>query len=293
MDIKQLRYFIAVAEAGSFTLAAQELHIAQPALSIAIKKLEHHLSMPLFVRGEKRIQLTQEGQVLLTHAHRVVQQMRDTATAMDELKGLQKGEVRIGVPGMLGSYFFPDLLMGFRRRYPDLKLTIIEAGTHSLRKMLLESDLDLAVITASDVPSSLETMPLISSQMVAVVSEEHPLAGCQTLDYQTFFDHELIMFRPGYFHRDYLDQICHQYAINPKLSLETNLLAMILNIVRHGVAISALLEMVTEHEHGIVGIPFTQPINLDISMAWRKGGYLSLADRAFIDYIKTHNPSTQ
>ncbi|OOE53462.1 LysR family transcriptional regulator [Salinivibrio kushneri] len=293
MDIKQLRHVIAIAEAKSFTLAAQRLHIAQPALSIAIKKLENQLGMPIFIRNEKHIQLTQEGQVLLQHAYRVVQQMQDAATAMDELKGLQKGEVRIGVPGMLGSYFFPELLMGFRRRYPTLKLTVVEAGTHSLRQMLLDGELDLAVINDRDVPDSLDTTHLISSQMVAVVATDHPLAKHSTLDYHTFFAHELIMFRPGYFHRDYLDQVCDTHAMTPKLSLETNLLAMILNIVRHGFAISALLDMVTEHESGIVGIPFTQPIKLDISIAWRKEGYLSLADRAFIDYVQQHNPSAQ
>ena len=288
MDTRQLTYFVTLAETANFTRAAERLHIAQPALSVAIKKFEQQLDLPLFHRTDRKVTLTHEGEVLLEHARRILQQINDANIAMDELKGLERGEVRLGVPSMLGSYFFPEILMGFKSQYPNLKLTIVEAGTQSIRKMLLDGELDLGVIHNADVPDRLEIEHLITSQMVAVVSEEHELASQSQIHFKDFFKEELVMFKPGYFHREFIDQICHTHHFKPQISFETNLLPMILNIIRHNFAVSALLELVTEHEKGLIPIPFAEPVYLNIAMAWRKNGYLSLADRAFMAFVKKH-----
>lgn len=288
MDIRQLTYFVTLAETGNFTRAAEQLHIAQPALSVAIKKLESQLELPLFHRNDRKIVLTHEGHILLGHARLILQQMKDANMAMAELRGLEKGEVRLGLPSMLGSYFFPEILMAFKSQYPNLKLTIVEAGTQSIRKMLLNGELDLGIIQNDDVPDSLITEHLLTSQMVAVVSEGHPLVEQDTVSFDDFFHQELVMFKHGYFHREFIDRVCHQHQLTPQIAFETNLLPMILKIVRNDFAVTALLEMVTEHEKGLVPIPFSQPVFLDIAIAWRKNGYLSVADRAFMEFVKKH-----
>ena len=106
MNTRLLRYFVKLVETENFTHAAKQLHIAQPALSVAIKKLEQHLDVPLFHRNERKVTLTDEGKVLLEHARLILQQIDDATIAMAELKGLEKGEVKLGVPSMLGSYLF-------------------------------------------------------------------------------------------------------------------------------------------------------------------------------------------
>ncbi|GAB6262312.1 LysR substrate-binding domain-containing protein [Photobacterium sp. CCB-ST2H9] len=288
MDVRQLTYFITIAECGSFTRAASKLHIAQPALSIAMKKLEQQLEMPLFHRSDRQIALTHEGEVLIQHARLILQQVEDARIAMAELKGLQKGEVRLGVPSMLGSYFFPEILMGFKSRYPNLKLTLVEAGTQSIRSMLLSGELDLGVIRSADLPDSLEAEPLLTSEMVAVVSPNHEFAQLPAVSFEQFFSQELVMFKQGYFHRDYLDSVCQKHKLKQKIAFETNLLPMILSIIRQEFAVSALLKMVTRHEPGLTAIPFREPVHLNLAIAWRKNGYLSLADRAFMEFIKAH-----
>jgi len=107
MDTRLLTYFAAVAKYQNITHAAKALHIAQPALSVAIKKLESQLELELFRRNERKIALTHEGEVLLTHAKQILQQLDDATLAMKELRGLEKGEVRLGVPSIMGSYYFP------------------------------------------------------------------------------------------------------------------------------------------------------------------------------------------
>ncbi|MGC9492467.1 LysR family transcriptional regulator, partial [Vibrio genomosp. F10] len=131
METRHLKHFVKVAELGHFTMAAKALHIAQPALSISIKKFEQQLGVVLFKRQDRKVELTHEGKVLLEHAKRILQQLDDAKLAMDELIGLEKGEVRLGAPSMMGSYFFPEILMAFKSHYPNLKLTLVDAGTQS------------------------------------------------------------------------------------------------------------------------------------------------------------------
>ncbi|WP_114764383.1 LysR family transcriptional regulator [Vibrio rhodolitus] len=288
MDSKHLKHFVTVAEYGHFTQAAKALHIAQPALSISIKKFEQQLGMTLFRRTERKVELTDEGKVLLKHAKRVLQQIDDAKLAMDELKGLEKGEVRLGAPSMMGSYFFPQILMAFKSRYPDLKLTLVDAGTGSIRTMLLNGELDIGVINLDkQVPDDLETDILLHSEMVAVVGKDHPFASKQSVRFDEFFEQDLVMFKEGYFHRDYIEAKAKENALELECAFETNLLPLILSIVRREFAITALLDLVTHHEADIVGVPFEQPVKLDLALAWRKGGYLSIADRTFIEFVKS------
>lgn len=288
MESKHLKHFVAVAQHGHFTRAAKALHIAQPALSISIKKLEQNLGVELFRREDRQVSLTDEGLVLYEHAKRILQQLEDAQLAIDELKGLEKGEVRLGAPSMMGSYFFPQILMAFNSRYPNLKLTLVDAGTRDIRKMLLNGELDIGMIDDVNVPDDLDTDHLLQVEMLAVVAKEHPFAKQKSVSFEAFFDNELVMFKPGYFHRDFLEDKALQCNKEMRFSFETNLLPMILSIVKNEFAITALLELVTQNEKDVVGVPFEPRVKINLSLAWRKHGYLSMADRTFIDFVKQY-----
>ncbi|MFY2508584.1 LysR family transcriptional regulator [Vibrio pectenicida] len=288
MDTRHLKHFVAVAELKHFTQAARELHIAQPALSMSIKKFEQQLGVELFRRDDRHVSLTNEGKVLYQHAKRVLQQIDDAKLAIDELRGLEKGEVRLGAPSMMGSYFFPQVLMAFKTHYPNLKITLVDAGTRSIRQMLLEGELDIGVIDGQNVPEDLETDYLSDEEMVAVVGLEHDISNRESISFEEFFDHELVMFKPGYFHRDFVEDKARLYKRDIKFSFETNLLPLILSIVKHEFAITALLKLVTENETDVVAVPFDNPVRIRLSLAWRKNGYLSIADRTFIEFVKQY-----
>ncbi|WP_192867877.1 LysR family transcriptional regulator [Thaumasiovibrio subtropicus] len=286
MNIKYLYYFDVLADEMHFTNAAKRLHIAQPALSIAIKNLETHFGLTLFHRQGKQIYLTYEGNALRQQTRILLQQMTNTERVMADLKGVESGEVRLGVPGMLGSYYFPEILFGFKQRYPNLKLTLVEAGAASLKTMLIDGDIDMAVIIDEDVPETLATDPLLKAEMVAVAAENHPISQQESITFPDFFDQPLVLFKSGYFHRDYIDAAIDKHQVKPNIAYETNLLPLILQIVRKEQAMTALLRLVTEHEAGITPISFDQPIVFDLALAWRKESYLSVADRTFIEFIK-------
>ncbi len=285
MDLKQLRYFHEIARLGSFTRAADSLYVAQPAVSVAIRKLEAELDLTLFHRHDRKVTLTDEGARLLPHAQRILQAVDDAELEMQELKGLSQGEVRVGIPGMLGSYYFPPILMAFRHRYPHLSLTVLEGGTWQLQQMLEQGELDLAVIVRDFVPPELEAKTLLREEMRVIVARDHALASQAFVSLNDFFNEELVMFRAGYFHRKIIDRLAQKAGVTPIIGFETNLLPLIKSIIKQGFGISTLLTMVVKEDPELVDLPFEQPLWLDLCIAWRKQGYLSRANQAFVEFV--------
>lgn len=285
MNIKHLRYFKAVADHKSFTKAATALHIAQPAISMAIKSLETSLDLTLLHRNERHIHLTDEGARLYEHATKILQATEDALLEMRELRGLLKGEVRVGIPSMLGSYYFPPILMAFRHRYPQLTLTVIDGGTSRLRQLLETGELDLAVIVDNAIPSDLDSRLFLKEQMMVVCSREHAFATEASIAPEQLFAEELVMFNTGYFHRNVVDNLAQQSSLTPNICFETNLTPLIKSIVKQGFAVTTLMKMVIEQDPELIALPFTDPIWLDLSIAWRKDGYLSQANQTFVDFV--------
>ncbi len=285
MDYKALSYFHEVARLQSFTRAAESLDVAQPAVSMAIKRLEQQLQLTLFHRRDRQISLTDEGQRLFKQAHRIIQAMTDADLEMEELRGLQRGVVQLGTPSMLGSYYFPPMIMAFKHKYPNLNLSVREGGAWQLQQLLEKGELDLAVIESGEVSENIESVPILREEMRVVVPLDHPFASRESVSPEEFLQQELVIFRPGYFHRRVLDQMAENAGIQPAISFETNLLPLIRSIVKQGFGISTLLNMAVENDPELVTVSFDPPIELDLCLAWREDGYLSKANQAFVEFI--------
>lgn len=288
MDSRKLRIFYEVARQGSFTRAAESLQIAQSAVSIAVKKLEQQLNLLLFQRQDRQISLTSEGRVLWGHAESILAALDQAQLEMDELRGLRKGEVRIGIPSMLGSYYFPELLMAFKQRYPALKLRVEEAGTRDIQRMIDSGELDLGIIVRDQLPEHLEAELFLREEMVVCVPPDHPLVAQQQVSFDQFFAEPLVLFKPGYFHREYIDRLARRSGNRMQIEFETNLIPLIRSIVHKGFGITTFLRMVVEDDRGLVARSFAEPVWLDLCIAWKRGGYLAHADRQFVQFLLSH-----
>jgi len=290
MDLRKLTIFRAVAERGSFTRAAEQLHMAQPAVSIAVRKLEQELDLLLFHRQDKGIQLTAEGRALRRHADRVLEAVRDAQLEMDELRGLRKGEVRIGIPSMLGSYYFPEILMAFKQRYPDLNLSVEEAGTRDIQRRIDAGELDMGIIVRDQLPEDLEARVFLRAEMVACVPLDHPLAKASSVSFDDFFAEQLVLFKEGYFHREFIDRLAQRSGNRLQVAFETNLIPLIRAIVRKGFGITTFLRMVVDDDPSLCACSFSEPVWLDLCIAWKRGAYLSHADRRFVEFLLQNAP---
>ena len=285
MDLKQLSFFAEVARRASFTKAAQQLCVVQSAVSIAIKKLEADLGLALFNRVGKKVSLTAEGKVLLEHAHRIIDQFQSARQAMDELKGLEKGVVRIGLPSLLGTYYFPDILADFKRRYPNLRLSVYEAGARQLQQMIHEGELDMGIVVRDELPENLEARGFLKEEMVACVAPGHPFAGASGISHEEFLRQELVLFKEDYFHREFINRISHRLGQSLDIVVETNLVPLIISTVAQGSGITTFLRMVADATPGLVAVPFNDPVYLELCIAWKKDAFLAKADQAFIEFL--------
>lgn len=285
MEFRQLQHFVAIVETGSISAAARRLYLAQPAISASIKKLENELNMPLLHRRERGVSLTEAGQQFLLHAKQILQQASDAKSAMQAIEGLDQGEVEIGVPPMLGSYFFPPLIMAFKHQHPALRLNILDSGTRSIRKKLLEGDLELGVVADHDIPPEFDSGKLIREEMVVCMAADHPLSQFEKIEYAEFLKYELILFGKGYYHHSLIEKISQKEKESPKIAFTSNLLPLIKTVIRKGYAISPMWKVTIQDDDEIITRPFVEPFCIDLSLAWRRDSYLSRANQVFRDFI--------
>ncbi|MEH6651308.1 MAG: LysR substrate-binding domain-containing protein [Motiliproteus sp.] len=288
MDIRRLRYLCQLAESGNYTQAAQRLGIAQSALSMAIKKLEEEVGLKLINRAERQMTLTTDGQVLFKHAGLILEAVHEAEREIQELKGIESGVVNFGATSMISSYYLPKVLAAFKQRYPGVRINLIEAGTASLQQMLLDSELDLALIRTDKVHEQLRHVELFEEQVMACLPRSHPLAQQPTITLQAFCREPLVLFREGYFLREAVSRYCQQHQLTLDIRFETNLVELLKSLVISGVGISTGLSMILEQEDALVALPFEPPIPLYLGLGWKKSHYLSKAGQAFVEYLQQH-----
>jgi DNA-binding transcriptional LysR family regulator len=285
MDLRQLRIFCEVARLESFTRAAESLRLAQPAVSISVRKLEEELELILLNRQEKRITLTAEGERLFAHAQRILEECTAAQREMAELKGFTGGEVRIGLPPMMSSYYFPRLIRDFRRRYPQLKISINGEGAANLQQSISRGEIDMGVIAGHKVAPGLESVPFLREEVVACVPVGHPLAQQRAITPAEFLRQPLIVYQQGYYMRELVDELIATTALPAQIIFESNLFSMSRALTKEGLGVSTFLRMAVSEDPELVTIPFDPPRHLDFVIAWKANRYLSRANRAFIDFL--------
>lgn len=290
MNLRQLEIFRCVAERLSFSRAAQHLHMAQPAVSIAMRKLENELGMALFQRGRRRVQLTAEGEILLAHASNLLQQYEQTRREMSELRGLDAGVVRFSTTAMLGTYYFPGRIAAFRRRYPAIGIQVFNEGTRGALRLIAEGEIDMGVVNLGEPHPGLEVCPLVDEELVVCVSSRHRLARRKSIGKGEFCAQPLVVYSEKYFLRELVTRIHREEGTEPKIIAETDLLGLIMELVRGGEGLSIGLRSAALAEPGIVGIPFSDPMSLRLGMAWKRNLRPSLANTAFIEFLREERP---
>jgi len=287
MNLKRLEYFCQLAVLGNFTRAARAVGIAQPALTVAIQKLEQEVGLKLINRADKNSLLTAEGEVLYKLATQLLSQAKQVELELEELKELERGTIRFGVSAMMGSYYFPKILTKFQQKYPKIKIHLVDQGTAALEKMLLNSELDLALVRGDLENLQLRYTELINEEVVAGMVSSHHLATEQTISLAQFCQQPLVLFHEGYFLREAVSQYAKKYHLSLDIRMETNLIELQKSLVRNEVGITTCLSRILENEKQMTSTPFDPKIEFKLSLAWKKNHYLSKASKVFMTYLST------
>ena len=181
VTLRQLRTFKTVADLASFSLAAQRLDISQPSVSYQVKELEETLGLPLLDRLGKRVQLTEAGQLVYGYARRMLDVLDEAALAVEEMRGMKRGTLRVGASTTVGIYLLPAALGAFKKLHPQLVISL-EIGTRArVQEQVLRNELDLAVVGPALNDPELAITPFLSDELVVVAPSNHPMAGKKDL----------------------------------------------------------------------------------------------------------------
>jgi len=177
VTLRQLRTFKTVADLRSFSAAAQRLKLSQPSVSYQVKELEETLGVPLLDRLGKRVQLTEAGSILYGYARRMLDVLDEASVAIEEVRGMHRGSLRVGASTTVGIYILPAALGAFKKLHPGLVISL-EIGTRDrVQEQVLRNELDLAVVGPALKDPELAIMPFLSDELIVVAPSGHPFAG--------------------------------------------------------------------------------------------------------------------
>ena len=286
MELRQLKYFFLVSKLGSVTRAAEQCHIAQPAISIAIRNLENELGVQLFERSHKKVSLTSTGQVFLRRVEDILERVDDSVREMGDFRNLQRGIIRLGITPMLGAVLFSPILSRFREDYPLLELIVVEEGALSINALLEQGELDVGIVVVSERFPRLEMSPIIKSEIYVCLSQDNPLANRKRIAFPLLRDQQFILFTEETLSRKLILEECAKHRISPNIIFSSNQITTILSLVERGVGISFLLEPLVKNNPKIVSRPLSKPLYLEAGMVWNRTRYLTSSTKAFIDAIR-------
>ncbi|MDW5594985.1 LysR substrate-binding domain-containing protein [Conexibacter stalactiti] len=294
MELRQLEYFVAVAETASFTQAAAALHVAQPGVSAQVRRLEAELGHELFDRSGRRVRLTAVGEAVLPRARAALEAVAGVREAVDELAGLLRGSVAVGIVPGGPAGFVSDLLGRFNRAHPAVDVTLTEGNSDTLLARLLDGQIDLAVAAlAGPPPAGAEVATLLEEPLVAAVAPGHPLVGRGAIALVELAGLPLISLPRGSGLRSAFDAGCAAAGMTPRIAFEASDPAVLVQLARRGLGIAILPRVVAvapgSELHAIaIGTP---RLHARMELAWRAHGPASPAARALIELARAAAPA--
>src|ERR687893_1397363 len=287
MELRQLRYLLALADERHFTRAAARLHIAQPALSQQIKRLEDEVGLALVDRTTRHVSLTPAGEVLAGRARRAVAEVDAAAEELSELSGLRTGRVVIGAMRSTGRFDLSALFGAFLEEHPHIDLVVREEPSEVMLQRLHADALDVAFLSVNrlDAGPDIQLHPLLDEPLVALLAPDHPLAGRKRLDMADLRDERFVVFGEGGSLRRIVVQGAREAGFEPTLAFESTESARIRAIASRGLGVALLPASEAEHDGPPVAVvPVRKPaLARDVTLAWRANRRHSPAARAFLD----------
>jgi LysR family hydrogen peroxide-inducible transcriptional activator len=286
MELHQLRYFVTVVREGTFTRAAERLYLTQPSLSEQIRKLEGELGSPLFERLGRTLSLTDAGAAFLPHAERVLFEVEQARLRIQEVRGLRRGRLSIGVLPSPAARLLPRFLAEFRHRHPRVEVVLREENFSALfEQMVHDGELDLAIIRLPKRRGDLEARFLLREPMVLVVPPGHRLSGRRTVALADLEQEPFVAMKAGYGLRELLESVCQKAGFTARIGVETSQLGSVMGLVLAGVGVTVVPEMAAGPEGRRIRIR-DQHAYRDLGVIWRQGQPLAPAAAAFLDMLR-------
>ncbi|WP_199622036.1 LysR family transcriptional regulator [Paenibacillus alkalitolerans] len=289
MEFRQLQYFVTVARLEHMTHAAEELRVAQSAISRQIHQLEEELGVELFAQKGRNLKLTSAGRLFLKRAESLLVDLDRSVLEVREFIDPEAGEIRIGFPHSLGIHLLPSVVAQYRKLHPNVKFRLKQGTFHILIHDLCQGEIDLAFI--SPFPEHREQVEgelLLTEQLRVILPSNHPLAGSPEIHLKQLEEESFVMFSEHYSLRAIVLEACLQAGFTPKIGFEGEETDTIRGLVAAGLGVSLLPEMALIETSPMMpaSIPVSEPrVVRTVGLIRRKGERLPLVAEAFRKYL--------
>lgn len=297
LSLRQIRYFIAVAESESVSRAAQELCISQSAITAAIQTLEHELDAPLFTRHARGVRLTQEGHRFLRHANRIVAAVADARRAISANVQVDAGELNIGVTRMVSGYYLADFIARFNRLFPQVKVRVVEDERDYIEHLLVNGELDVGLLLVSNLRNTqaLDYEVLVRSPWRTWLPTGHPLLDYDALELADIAEEPIILLGLDELSENTSEIWAHR-GVTPRVILRTEAVEAVRSLVGMGVGIATLPDMAYRpwslEGDRLEARQIVDPIpTVDVGVVWCRGANMRPATKLFLNLCREHNPT--
>jgi len=286
MTLAQLKYFCMAVRYHNITEAAKALFVTQPTISIAIRDLEKEFSIKLFSGSGKHLTLSEEGELFYAKASDILRACDDLHAEFSNPLSTWR-RVRIGIPPLLSTVFFPQLLDAFRLEHPDTWLELNEYPSVQACDLVLDERLDMALVSM-DIHNidKFSTHLMLTDTLVFCVTKHHPLAGLDTLDLRLLHEQPIIIYSRNSVQNLNLQARLDSLNVSPRVVMHSSQAATILNFLRKGDCGCFLFSSMLPQYPELKGIPADPPIEAHVGLVWKKGRYLGAGTQAFLDFCR-------
>lgn len=290
LTLRQLKVFESVARQLSFSRAAEELYLTQPAVSMQIKQLEDNVGLPLFEQMGKKIYLTDAGKELYYYSRGISQQLADMELALDELKGLERGKLNISVVST-ANYFAPHLLAKFCQRYSRVTVSLHVSNRETVLKQLADNLTDLAIMGRPPAHLDIATQSFMDNPLVVVAPPSHPLCAARHIPVKRLEQETFLVREPGSGTRSAMERFFAAHHININRGMETDTNEAIKQAVQAGMGLAIMSLHTVELELETKRLKVLDVQDFPIMRHWhivnRKNKRLSSAAQTFREFLLT------
>lgn len=280
MDLKQLDYFIAVAEERNFTRAAERVHISQSGVSAQIRQLEHELGADLFDRSSRVVTLTVAGKAALEHARAARAAAAAVSQAVADVSHVVRGSLTVAM--VIGCTITPlfDALAAFHRAHPGVSLALVEGNSADLVEDVRVGAIDMALIGVAELPDDLETVTIVSEPLVAVLPPEHPLAALPEISLHDLEGQSLVCMPLGTGIRTVFDEACASHGIRPTTALQASASDAIAELAGRDMAVGILATSMADRYRDSLTVRTITDVDRPalLALVWKSGSNPALRE---------------
>ncbi|MFF9521106.1 transcriptional regulator CynR [Streptomyces achromogenes] len=284
LELRHLRYLLAVAENGTFTRAAEELHLSQPTLSQQIKQLERMLGAQLLDRTGRTVRLTDAGEAYVHHARRALRDLAAAERAVHDVRDLTRGHLRLAVTPTFTAYLTGPLAAELHSRHPGITLTLREMTQDRIEAGLLADEIDLGIAFAGTHLPGITATELFTEALTLVTSARHPADDHRALPVEELARMQLALLTGDFATRTHIDGYFARHGISPRTAVEANSIQALIAIVRRTTLATVLPDAIAQDHPHLTRTPLDPPLPVrTVALLTRADAYRSAAARAFTD----------